>query len=56
MTFGTTDEVEKHTRKVIEMGKRCPGYIIACADTIPANVPLKNIYKYFETVEKERRR
>jgi len=56
LTFGTADEVEKHVKDIIAKGRNCPGYVIACADTIPSNVPIKNVYTYFKTVEKERKR
>jgi len=56
LTFGTESEVEKHVKDIVAKGRKYPGYVIACADTIPANVPLKNVYRYFETVEKERKR
>lgn len=56
MTFGSEKDVESHVKEVINKGKKCPGYVIACADSIPPNVPLKNVYAYFETVEKERHR
>lgn len=56
LTFGAADEVEKHVRDTVSQYKKYPGYVIACADTIPSNVPLANVYKYFETVGKERYR
>jgi len=56
LTFGNENDVRKEVKSAIERGKDCPGYVIACSDTIPANVPLKNVYAYFETVEKFRKR
>jgi hypothetical protein len=56
LTFGTPDDVEAEVRRAIERGRDCPGYIIACSDTIPANVPLANVYRYFDVVEELRHR
>ena len=54
LTFGTPADVEAEVKKAIDRGRDCPGYVIACADGIPANVPLENVYAYFRTVEKYR--
>lgn len=56
LTFGSPEDAEAEVRKAVEQGRNCPGYVIACADTIPANVPLANVYRYFETVERLRHR
>jgi hypothetical protein len=54
LTFGTENEVEKHVKDVIAKGGQCPGYVIACSNTIPANVPIKNVYACFKAVEQYR--
>jgi hypothetical protein len=56
LTFGNTADVKAEVRRALELGKDCPGYVIACSDTIPANVPLENVYAYFESVEEGRHR
>ena len=56
LTFGTKDEVKTEVKKVIDMASNCPGFILACSSTIPANVPIENVYTYFDTVEKYRNR
>jgi hypothetical protein len=56
LTFGTPTEVEQEVRTAIDQGMGCPGFIVACADTIPANVPIPNAYAYFDAVERYRRR
>jgi hypothetical protein len=56
LTFGAPADVEAEVKKAIDRGRDCPGYVIACADTIPANVPIANVYAYFDAVEKYRRR
>jgi hypothetical protein len=56
LTFGSEDVVEQEVKRAIDRGRDCPGYVIACSDTIPGNVPIPNIYAYFAAVEKWRRR
>ena len=56
LTFGSPADVDKEVAKVLAKGRDCPGYVAACADTIPANVPIKNVYAYFEAIEKYRYR
>lgn len=54
LTFGSTADVEAEVQKAADLGRDCPGYVLACADTIPANVPLENVYAYFDAVERFR--
>ena len=56
LTFGNPGDVEAEVSKVLRIGQDCPGYVAACADTIPANVPIANVYAYFNAVEKYRHR
>ena len=56
LTFGSVGDVELEVKRALERGKRCPGYVVACANTIPANVPRDNVYAYFKAVEKYRDR
>ncbi|MDD5705907.1 MAG: uroporphyrinogen decarboxylase family protein [Kiritimatiellae bacterium] len=56
LTFGTPKDVDAEVKRAVDRGRDCPGYVIACADTIPSNVPLANVYAYFDAVEKCRRR
>lgn len=56
LTFGTPGDVTKEVRRAIDRGRDCPGYVICCADTIPANVPIPNVYAYFDAVAKYRKR
>jgi hypothetical protein len=52
LTFGTPDEVAAHTREVIEMGSRYPGFIISSCGQLPGNIPLENMLAYFRTRNK----
>ena len=54
LTFGKPAEVEVEVSQALEKGRACPGYVAACADTIPANVPIENVYTYFDAVERYR--
>ncbi|MHB9070984.1 MAG: uroporphyrinogen decarboxylase family protein [Sedimentisphaerales bacterium] len=56
LTFGKPADVEREVSKALQMGFNCPGYVVACANTIPANVPIENVYAYFEAIEKYRHR
>lgn len=49
LTFGTPDEVRKHTREVIEKGRRYPGFIISSCGGLHGNIPQENIMAYFRT-------
>lgn len=56
LTFGNESDVQKEVEAALEKGKKYPGYIAACCDTIPGNVPIANVYAYFDAVEKYRYR
>lgn len=56
LTFGAPADVAAEVRQAIARGQDCPGYVINCSDGIPANVPLENVYAYFEAVERYRAR
>jgi uroporphyrinogen decarboxylase-like protein len=56
LTFGAPDDVEAEVTRAVELARHCPGYVISCSDTIPGNVPIQNVYRYFDTVEKLRHR
>jgi len=56
LTFGSEEDVKKEVANALMKGKKCPGYVAACGDTIPANVPIKNVYAYFDAVEQYRYR
>ena len=56
LAFGSENDIEIEVKNKLDKGRNCPGYVIACSDTIPSNVPIKNVYKYFECIEKYRYR
>ncbi|MCF7837988.1 MAG: hypothetical protein K9N49_05100 [Candidatus Marinimicrobia bacterium] len=56
LTLGSPADVGAEVKRAVDRGRDCPGYIIACADTIPANVPVDNVYAYFDAAENFRQR
>lgn len=56
LTFGTKEQVEEEVRRSFEVGKKCPGFIIAVGNHIPSNVPVEMGLFYLELVEKLRDR
>lgn len=49
LTFGTPEEVTKHTRDVILKGREYPGFIVSSCGQLPGNIPMENILAYFRT-------
>lgn len=49
LTNGTPGQVKKHTREVIEAGRKYPGFIISSCGGLHGSIPLENALAYFET-------
>ena len=49
LTNGTPEEVYLHTKDVMEMGKKYPGFVVSSCGQLPGNIPMENILAYFET-------
>jgi len=49
LTNGTPEQVKKHTREVIEAGRKYPGFIISSCGGLHGCIPMENILAYFET-------
>ena len=49
LTRGTPRQVRDHTRSVMEIGKRYPGFIVGSCGQLPGNIPMENMLAYFET-------
>ncbi|MCM8829633.1 MAG: hypothetical protein NC824_01345 [Candidatus Omnitrophica bacterium] len=56
ITFGTKQEIEAEVKRCMDTAKKCPGFFMAVGNHIPSNVPIENIYYYFECVNKYGRR
>lgn len=46
LTFGTKEEIRKEVERCINIGKDCPGFIMAVGNHIPSNVPIENAIYY----------
>ena len=53
---GTKDDIEREVRRCMDIGKNCPGFIMAVGNHIPANTPVENALWYNECFEKYGRR
>lgn len=47
LTFGNTEDVKKEVRRVTEIFKDCPGYFYLPAGDFPINMPVENIWTYY---------
>ena len=56
LTFGTRDQVEAEVRKTFDIGKDCPGFVMAIGNHIPSNVPVDIALFYLDLVEELRER
>lgn len=45
---GTKEEIWAEVRRCMDIGKRCPGFIMAVGNHIPANTPVENCLNYEE--------
>ena len=53
---GTKDEIEAEVKRCFDIGKKCPGFIMAVGNHIPSNTPVENALWYNECYEKMKRR
>ena len=54
LTTGTPEEVRSEVRRSVLVARDCPGYIINCTGHLPHNIPLENMFAYFDEVQKLR--
>ncbi|MBA7557340.1 hypothetical protein ES705_50088 [subsurface metagenome] len=54
MQFGKKEDIYKEVRRVAEVAKDIPGFILYCSNCINANISLENVYHYFDAIEKYR--
>jgi len=55
-TFGTKEDIEKKVKRCLNVGKPCPGFIMAVGNHVPANIPLDKALYYFEFMDRHARR
>lgn len=53
---GTKEDIENEVKRCMDIGKNCPGFIMAVGNHIPANTPVENALWYNECFEKMRKR
>jgi len=56
LTFGTKDDIRREVQRCMDIGKPCPGFIMAVGNHIPANTPVDSALWYNECFEAMRRR
>ncbi len=56
LLMGSKDDIENEVRRCMDIGKSCPGFIMAVGNHIPANTPVENALWYNECYEKMCRR
>ncbi len=53
---GTKDDIYAEVKRCMDIGKSCPGFIMAVGNHIPSNTPVENCLYYNEAFEKLRKR
>jgi uroporphyrinogen-III decarboxylase len=48
---GSRDEIRAEVQRCMDIGKKCPGFIMAVGNHIPANTPVANALYYNEVYE-----
>ncbi|MFI3211876.1 MAG: uroporphyrinogen decarboxylase family protein [Eubacteriales bacterium] len=53
---GTKEDIYNEVKRCMDIGKKCPGFIMAVGNHIPANTPIENALYYNEVFEQMRKR
>ena len=53
---GTREQIRAEVQRCMDIGKKCPGFIMAVGNHIPANTPVENALYYNEVYEELARR
>ena len=56
LLHGDRESIEAEVRRCMDIGKKCPGFIMAVGNHIPANTPVENCLIYDEAYRKMARR
>ena len=56
LLFGTRADIETEVRRCMDIGKKCPGFMMAVGNHIPPNTPVENALWYDECYRKYARR
>jgi len=52
LTFGKKDDIVAEVKRCMDTARKCPGFIFATGNHLPSNIPMDNMFWYFETVKK----
>lgn len=53
---GSKEDIYNEVKRCMDIGKKCPGFIMAVGNHIPANTPVDNVLYYDEAYKKLRKR
>lgn len=56
LLYGTKEEIYNEVKRCMDIGKKCPGFVMGVGNHIPANTPIESCLYYNEVYEKLRRR
>ena len=56
LLYGSKDEIQSEVKRCMDIGRSCPGFIIAVGNHIPANTPVDNALYYNDFYMKVRNR
>ena len=56
LLMGDKDDIRREVKRCMDIGKSCPGFMMAVGNHIPANTPVDNALWYNECFENMRRR
>ena len=56
LLHGSREDIENEVRRCMEIGKGCPGFVMAVGNHIPANTPVESALWYNECYERMARR
>jgi len=51
LLYGTKEEIRSEVQRCMDIGKKCPGFIMAVGNHIPSNTPIENALYYNEVYE-----
>lgn len=56
LLYGSKEDIYQEVKRCMDIGKKCPGFIMAVGNHIPANTPVENALYYNEVFEQLRKR
>lgn len=56
LMFGTKEAIRADVKRILDLGRPCPGYFMYMGNMIPNGIPLENVEYFFEVFEELRGR